>query len=312
MSSLSCDDYHVGIVCALSSELAAARSMLDKEHGLIPSNEKTDSNVYYGGQIHEHNVVIACLPAGVDGLAAAAIVANNMSRTFTQLRFGLLVGIGGGVPDLGTGIDIRLGDVVVSKPTGTHGGVVQYDKGKSEDGGQFIRKGNLNSPPPILLNALQSLIAEHDMEDSRICEYMENSLQRRPKMRSTGYTFPGADKDVFHDGHIVFPRTRSSDDPQIHYGTIASGNTVIKDAVVRDGLKTDCQAICVEMEAAGLMNNFPCLVIRGICDYADLYKNDIWHKYAAIAAAAFAKELLLHISVIQTERMTPVQKALGE
>lgn len=189
MSSLSCDNYHVGIVCALSSELAAARSMLDKEHGLISSNEKTDSNVYYGGQIHEHNVVIACLPAGIDGLAAAVIVANNMSRTFTQLRFGLLVGIGGGVPDFGTGIDIRLGDVVVSKPTGIHGGVVQYDKGKSEDGGRFTRKGSLNSSPLVLLNALQALIAEHDLQDSRICEYMEDSLQRHPKMRRAALHF---------------------------------------------------------------------------------------------------------------------------
>jgi nucleoside phosphorylase len=32
--------------------------------------------------------------------------------------------------------------------------------------------------------------------------------------------------------------------------------------------------VCIEMEAAGLMDWFPCLVIRGIYDYADLYKND--------------------------------------
>jgi hypothetical protein len=46
------------------------------------------------------------------------------------------------------------------------------------------------------------------------------------------------------------------------------------------------------MEAAGLTNEFPCIVIRGICDYADTHKNDVWQKYAAITAAAFAKELL--------------------
>ncbi|RYP21593.1 hypothetical protein DL767_009233 [Monosporascus sp. MG133] len=46
------------------------------------------------------------------------------------------------------------------------------------------------------------------------------------------------------------------------------------------------------MEAAGLMNDFPCLVMRGICDYGDSHKNDGWQRYAAAAAAAYAKEFL--------------------
>ncbi len=46
------------------------------------------------------------------------------------------------------------------------------------------------------------------------------------------------------------------------------------------------------MEAAGLMDNFPCLVVRGICDYADTHKNKQWQPYAAATAAAYAKELL--------------------
>ena len=50
--------------------------------------------------------------------------------------------------------------------------------------------------------------------------------------------------------------------------------------------------LCVEMEAAGLMDDFPCLVIRGICDYADSHKNKRWQPYAAATAAAYAKELL--------------------
>ncbi len=75
---------------------------------------------------------------------------------------------------------------------------------------------------------------------------------------------------------------------------IASGNAVIKDAadraeVVRR-LGDDC--LCVETGAAGLMNNFPCLVIRGICNYADAHKNDRWQPYAAATAAAYAKEFL--------------------
>lgn len=53
----------------------------------------------------------------------------------------------------------------------------------------------------------------------------------------------------------------------------------------------------MEMEAAGLMNDFPCLVIRGICDYADAHKNKEWQGYAAMAVAAYAKELVLVVPI---------------
>lgn len=68
----------------------------------------------------------------------------------------------------------------------------------------------------------------------------------------------------------------------------------MKNAKERDQYARDPElnVLCFEMEAAGLMNNFPCLVIRGICDYSDSHKNDVWHKYAALAAAAYARELL--------------------
>ena len=70
------------------------------------------------------------MPEGVDGLVSAASAAKVMARTFPALRIGLMVGIGGGIPNLSKGIDIRLGDIVASKPEKTWGGVVQYDKGK--------------------------------------------------------------------------------------------------------------------------------------------------------------------------------------
>lgn len=62
-------------------------------------------------------------------------------------------------------------------------------------------------------------------------------------------------------------RTEYYDNPAIHYGLIASANQLMKDAVVRDKLAAEMGVVCFEMEAAGLMNHFPCLVIRGICDY---------------------------------------------
>lgn len=304
---LPIEEYHVGWICALSTELAAAKVMLDEEHEMIQGQDPQDSNSYALGRVHNHNVVIACLPEGVDGTNAAATVATNMSRTFKALRFGLMVGIGGGIPHLDRKVDIRLGDIVVSQPTGTNGGVIQYDKGKNLDRDQFERKGTLNMPPSVLLTALASLKADHEYQESRVQNYLDDMLQRYPKMKKSGYAFPGIDKDCLYCTDCGSKRKRSCQkcgegkmrrnargdtSPKAHYGVIASGNRVIKSAAERDRLGRDLQALCVEMEAAGLMNDFPCLVIRGICDYADSHKNDDWHKYAALTAAACARELL--------------------
>ena len=92
----------------------------------------------------------------------------------------------------------------------------------------------------------------------------------------------------------------------VHYGTIASGNQVIKTAAERDRLSALLGGVlCFEMEAAGLMNSFPCLVIRGVCDYADSHKNSQWQMYAAGTAAAYAKEVL---SVIPSDKVQAERK----
>jgi nucleoside phosphorylase len=101
---------------------------------------------------------------------------------------------------------------------------------------------------------------------------------------------------------------------RVHYGLIASGNQVIKDATFRDKLVKDLggHVLCIEMEAAGLVNDFPCIVIRGICDYADSHKNKNWQEHAAATAAAFAKELLQHIQPGDVDRERPVKELLNE
>ena len=101
------------------------------------------------------------------------------------------------------------------------------------------------------------------------------------------------------------PRRKSA--PRIHYGTIGSANEVIKDSETRDKLRTDLGILCVEMEAAGLIDEFSCLVIRGICDYADSHKNKSWQPYAAATAAAYAKELL---SIIPAQEIVATNKAV--
>ncbi|KAF2022441.1 kinesin, partial [Setomelanomma holmii] len=114
-------EYTVGWICALPVELAAAQAMLDEEHAELP-REKFDPNLYTLGRIGEHNIVINCLPAGHMGIGPAAAGAARMVSRFRSIRFGLMVGVGGGVPS--PTVDVRLGDVVVSHPFRQHGGVV--------------------------------------------------------------------------------------------------------------------------------------------------------------------------------------------
>lgn len=114
--------------------------------------------------------------------------------------------------------------------------------------------------------------------------------------KEEGGTCAGCDKK-----QLVHRSDRPKDKPIIHYGNIASGSGVIRDALKRDQLGKDLGAVCFEMETAGLMDESQCLVIRGICDYSDSHKNKEWQRYAAAVAAAYAKELLGQVPRPNTE-----------
>ncbi|GAB1218026.1 hypothetical protein ATERTT37_007272 [Aspergillus terreus] len=307
---LSHDAYTVALLTPLEVELSAMRYMLDEEHQPLPTAHG-DPNKYVLGRLCQHNVVIASLPAGNQGTISAAVVARDLARTFPSVTLRLLVGIGGGVPSDTT--DIRLGDVVVSVPSGTHGGVVQYDLGKQTTTG-FERKGFLLPPPQDWLSILPKMESDHRVRSNKVSSHIGHMLRRFPTLSE--YKRPPPETDILFKSdydHCMDQRTcqfcdrqkavtredRSpSDQPFIHYGVIASGDRVMKNARERDKISKSSEgAICFEMEAAGLMNDFRCIVIRGISDYADSHKNDIWQPYAAAAAAAVAKELLSYPDV---------------
>ncbi|KAJ5823330.1 hypothetical protein N7447_005670 [Penicillium robsamsonii] len=318
------DDYTVGWICALPVETAAAKLMLDNIHPLLP-RLPMDQNAYIFGSIGEHNIVIATLPTGAYGSTSAATVGMQLLSSFHAIRFGLMVGIGGGVPS--SNADIRLGDIVVSQPTDTSGGVIQYDLGKALSGGQFKRTGMLNRPPKVMLTALATLQAHHLTEDSRIVEFVSNLQAKLALHKAAKFTRPTQEDSLFQAGydHVasdtcmdcdrskLFSRpSREHQEPVIHYGPVGSANQVVKDGLHRDQLAQDLGLYCVEMEAAGLMNDFPCLVIRGICDYADSHKNKEWQGYAAAVAAAYAKELLLVVPVDQVQSAPIARDTLAD
>ncbi|KEY70193.1 hypothetical protein S7711_03413 [Stachybotrys chartarum IBT 7711] len=153
--------YEIGWICLLEVEQLAAIDMLDEDHEPL-SQSYANHNVHHLGSINGHNVVIAGLHQ--TGNCPAVVVVTQMRMTFRNLEFGLLVGIGGGVPAVTDEGPIRLGHVIVSKPTGEHSGVVQYDHGKARQG-HFERVGALTPPPAVLLNAAQAL-AVHRMRSS--------------------------------------------------------------------------------------------------------------------------------------------------
>lgn len=335
--NLTHQDYLVGWICALPKEQTAATAMLDTVHPSLPKSLH-DHNTYTLGRIGKHNVVIACLPKGRYATIPTATCATWMMGTFPSIRFGLMVGIGAGIPG-----KVKLGDVVVSTPVAEYPGVIKWDLGKAEEDGHFKRTGSLNNPPTALLTALARLETQHEMHGSKMRQCLDEMGDRWPRLRSK-YTSPALLEDplsktvdafsalghwqtkcimiwntviaavLYLLGHfalkIVNQQNRSSDshasvtdikmsremysEPQVHYGLIASGDQVVKDAKFRDLLnqRLGGNVLCIEMEAAGLMNDFPCIVIRGICDYADKHKTKEWQEYAAAVAAACAKELL--------------------
>ncbi|KAK2003018.1 hypothetical protein LX36DRAFT_687751 [Colletotrichum falcatum] len=198
-TQISPHDCTVGWVCALPIELAAAVEMVDEEFADLPS-QPTDNNVYSFGRIGAHSVVAA-----------------------STLRFGVLVGIGGGVPDLDDDVDIWLGDV--------------YDFGKTGMDGCITCTGSLSAPPTILLNALAKLHAS--------------------SLHISGATCA----NCLPEG-IVDREVRATSNPVLFFGNIASGNQVMKDGWNRDKHSQDLGGIwCFEMEAAGLKH--PCLRSRG-------------------------------------------------
>ncbi|KAL4863582.1 hypothetical protein BDV12DRAFT_206383 [Aspergillus spectabilis] len=322
------DTYTVAWICALPLELAAAKAMLDEVHPTLPQ-PKSDHNVYTLGSIRSHNVVMACLPAGVYGTISAAAVVSHLTSTYWNVQFGVIVGIGGGVPR--EDFDIRLGDIVVSKPTKSLSGVIQYDYGKTLHNGQFCRTGSLNKPPPVLLKAISQMESDSILGQNLLGNILSDALQKEEVQN----WFPRPSKDQLFrstynhksdrldcsacDQHQLVERPeRTSKEPYIYYGLIASGDQVMKDARTRDSTTQDLEILCFEMEAAGLMDEIPSLVIRGICDYCDSHKHKEWQRYAAFAAAAYAKALLIRIPLQEREQinkhhhwMVPFQKNLG-
>jgi len=297
-------DCRFGIVTALPKEFAAMRAMLDapSEHPIAG-----DPNRYVVGTIPTrdgkgaHAVAVTMLTdKGNNGAAAAAA---HILRSFPTIKDVLMVGIAGGVPSPDNVTrHVRLGDVVVSNKEG----IFQYDSLKIEQDSIGVRS-YATAPSALMIDAINML------EANRIAGQRPWDENTRRGDALEGSSRPGPDTDVLKDWldipkDVEHPHdaTRSAGQPKIHFGKIGSSNVLLKDSKIRDTLRLH-GVLAVEMEGSGIADGTwagGChyIVIRGICDYCDSGKSDLWQGYAAVVAAAYARALISEVPIATLDR----------
>ncbi|CAI6098229.1 unnamed protein product [Clonostachys chloroleuca] len=305
------DVYTVGWVCALPVEATAAKAALDCVHDTIPQDRNpNDNNNYIFGRLHGHHIVVAYPSSGVYGQVSLADVVRQLHASYTSIRFHLIVGIAGGVPD--TGLDIRLGDVVVNKSINAWSGVIQYDEDGERIEDNCLGAKALDQPSPMLLTAMGKAETAAIFNESKMSRYISEIMQKDP----ITFVYPDPEQDLLFESdydHATYEQsgcrlcdptrlrsrqTRQAQGPITHYGLIASCNHLMLQGAKRDRLSQAHGILCFETEANGARHTPQYLVIRGICDYADSHRSQLWHAYAAVTAAAYAKEVLSFVPTV--------------
>ncbi len=290
----------IGIITALPKEYAAVRVMLEDVTRWTTPSER-GRHTYDLGMIPAaeggHHVVAVVLLRD-QGNNSAAVGATRLLSHFPRIKHIIMCGIAGGVPRPGEPEhDVRLGDIVVS----SRKGVVQYDLVKESPRAAKEHRSPPRPPSAELLAAVNVLNSEK-LEGKRP---WEGHLERGDHIE--GATRPRDNLDA--RGAVVdYPndRLRREGLPRVFEGTIAASNTLLKNSKHRDFLGRKFGAKAVEMEGSGVADatwddgHAGYLVVRGICDYCDEKKGDLWQGAAAVAAAAYCRALLESLAAAPT------------
>ena len=281
----------IGIITALEKEFAAMRAVLvDCVEHRVPGPGA--GHRYVLGRVESthggtHQIALALADMGNNVASARAAL---LLEHFPAVDSILMVGIAGGVPCPSNANEhVRLGDIVVSNKRG----VIQYDMVKLKE----IRACPL--PPSASLIEAVRLLAADELIGKRPWDKHINSLlttfkQKRPSITNDKLHAP-QDQEII----LKHPRDpkRTKGIPRVFQGPVASANELLKDPVKRDALRDKFGIKAVEMEGSGIADatwsiGKGYLVIRGICDYCDQHKNDVWQEYAATVAAGYTRALL--------------------
>ncbi|KAK5044804.1 hypothetical protein LTR84_010460 [Exophiala bonariae] len=303
------ENFTIGIICPLGKELHAVIASFDG--GYTAERDEGRNTTYYHGKLADKDVVAVCLPEGHDGLTTTVTYAERLQQRYPCLRIRFLTGIAGGVP--GGEIDVRLGDVVVATQT------VNYRKGRLERNNNLCCTAHRRNAPKQLLDHLSDPILDAQLNGEHLAEILRGMRAKSQDAHANQdenhrWSRPSTEYDLLfkHDYNHADAEAKNCQDcerdnlfirssraralPQVHKGLIASGDVVLKDGCTRNKLKDDFNGvIAVDMEASAL-NEHGYIVVRGICDYADTHKNDIWQNYAAAVAAACTRVLALSLS----------------
>jgi len=311
--------FRYAIVTALEKERLAVEALLEPLQGGIPNVAADDPNIYSFGSLFGHPVVLASLP-GTYGESSVAVVTTNLICSFPSVENLLMVGIAGG-PGCKMN-NVRLGDIIVSDRKG--GGVWQYDMGHDEKDKFEPKWDPFPLPSDFMMQATQKLGIAVQLEgfDKAIGQWIEKVPTAFPDAHTRAlYSRPNV-ADVQFDSSFEHigdsencieclknaPENKKQavekKKPEVHYGPIASGNTVMKNAEHRDRLQMAKGFVGFEMESAGFVQAVGqkgYILIRGICDYSDTHKNKEWQEYAAACAAGYAAALLRQIRPSENE-----------
>ncbi|KAF5701635.1 ankyrin protein 3 [Fusarium globosum] len=302
--------FEIAIICSTALEADAIDALFDRyweDDGLYYDKEPGDPNAYSTGVIGRFNVVLVYMPG--TGKVNAASVAAHCARSFPNIKLALLVGICGVVPFSPSKDEIILGDIIIST------GIIHYDFGRQLPGrsvhGNTLSdaRGNPNREIREVLAKLKTHRHRHQL-NAKIERFLD-VLRQDPELHAE---YPGSAEDklfeatYYHtanrrsceqvgcNGELVSRSRLSTEDvppkPTVHFGLVASGNTVMKSGEDRDRIALADDVIAFEMEGAGVWDTFPCIIIKGGCDYADSHKSQVWQRYAAATAAACAKAFL--------------------
>ncbi|KAL3436907.1 nucleoside phosphorylase domain-containing protein [Aspergillus tetrazonus] len=294
MRPSSRDEFAIAIICALTLEAEAVEGLFDETYDRLGERyrkEPGDDNAYVNGRIGNHNVVVYYMPGM--GKGSAASVASSLKISYKRIEVALVVGICGGAPYPLSGGEVFLGDVIISDS------VVRYDFGRQYPCG-FEKKlgvrdtlGRPNRAICSILASLQARRSRKDLQDKLLqhLQALQKSLMSK-EICKTAIESPCTSLGC--DMGRVCRRQPSTEhnSPRVHIGTVASADTVMQSGKHRDYLVQSEGIVGFEMEGAGVWDNISCIIIKGVCDYADSHKNKAWQAYAAATGAAAAKSFL--------------------
>lgn len=325
------DEFEIAIICTVpcaTNAILVAMDELWHEHRQDYGKLSGDDNSYDFGRMGEHSVVVTTLAS--TGLVSASSAARSLKMSFNFIKLALLVGICGAIPFKKDGSEILLGDVVIGESIVElghgrvlPGGFMRKDKLIEVHGRpseevlgllrrwqipfifQTLRQGSLRHLKRILhCLGLEypGLLKDKLFQSEYIHKHRGHCIDCDRGIASVCQPALSAPcSDTFCDESQIVARRRleaavkantNTLYPDIHIGSVGTTNTVVHSAKHRDRYAENEDITAFETAAAGVWGKFNCVVIEGVCGYADSHENKTWHNYAAATAAAVAKEVL--------------------